>query len=359
MASFQGKIMSNDGVLVAVVDNQTYQVTREHPVYDKLFEAYKVGDADEFVRLSSIKQCVETYVSQGQGLVVDGERILYNGMELNNAVVDTIKNMMYTGLDFQPMVKFLERAIQSNSKRVVDELFSFLQVCNLAITEDGCFLAYKSVRSDYKDKYSGQVDNWIGTENRMDKWLVDDDCNNACSQGYHVGALPYAGPGGYYNNSGDKVLICKVAPEDVVSVPKDHSCQKLRTCAYTVVGEFKGELKQTVYSGRVGDDYGKSVEPERKSYELEPQEMVVDGMYTAEYCTFDGSTKTRYFIVLENSSDHVLVELAYPEENEGQKRRFNFDRITSIYEWDGYYSDDDEDEEEDDDDGVDDEYSPW
>ena len=39
-----------------------------------------------------------------------------------------------------------------------------------------------------------------------------------------------------------KVVIVKVNPKDVVSVPHDCNCQKLRTCAYTVVAEHIGTL---------------------------------------------------------------------------------------------------------------------
>lgn len=373
---FQGKIMAGDGDLIATIDNMSYHVTKDHPMYDRLFDAYKDGDADDFVNLVNVKQCMETYVgstpdkTQTTGLVIDGERVFYDGIELNNSVVETIRNMMYAGLDIQPMLKFLERAIKSNSKRVVDELFKFLQVCKLTITEDGCFLAYKSVRSDYRDKYTGKFDNSVGAENRMPRFNVDDNCAIACSHGFHVGALPYAGPGGYYNSYGDVVLICKIAPEDVISVPLDSSCQKLRTCAYTVVGEFKGELRPTVYSGKVGDDYGKSMEPKRKQRVCEPEDMVVDGVYQAEY-NKNGEIDWRYFVVLEVSNDYVIVELVDPESNAGSVRRLNFKKFGLLCEFDGSnfyeYEDgdsdwDDEDEdidEEDNDDGEDDRYSPW
>lgn len=344
---FQGKIMVGDGELIVTVDNQVYSVTREHPAYAKLFEAYKDNDANTFVGLVNVKDHMKTYVNSDiTGIVVDGERVLYNGVELNNAVVDTIRNMMYAGLDFQPMVKFLERAIKSNSKRVIDELFKFLQECRLTVTEDGCFLAYKSVQSNYMDKYSGKFDNSVGSCHRMEKFQVDDNCNNACSHGFHVGALSYAGPGGFYNNAGDKVMIVKVAPEDVVSVPVDHTCQKLRTCAYEVVGEFKCELKPTVYSGKVGDDYNKSVEPKQPEYSIEPQDMIVDGLYRAWYLDRHGDSGWRYFVVLDDRKDHVIVELMEPEEDAGQTRRFNFDRFDEIYPWDGHteYTEDEDDE---------------
>jgi hypothetical protein len=360
MAEFQGKIMVGVGELIATVDNKSYHITKDHAAYDKLFEAYKSGDADTFVELSNVQQSMERYTGAStnpfsdEGLVMDGEKIYYNGVELNNAVVETIRAMMYNDMDFQPMLKFLERAIKSNSKRVIDELFKFLQVCRLTITEDGCFLAYKSVREDYMDKYSGTYTNVVGTENRMQKFQVDDNCNVGCSYGFHVGSLPYAGPGGYYNASGDKVLICKVAPEDVVSVPLDCSCQKLRTCAYTVVGEFQGELKSTVYSGKVGDSYAAPPDPKRQLFYLDPEDMRVDGVYRALYeSAYNGETKWRHFVVLDTFEDHVVAELMDPEEDCGYVRRFNFDSFDIIHEWDGKTVEDDDEEDEDEEDDYD------
>jgi hypothetical protein len=35
--------------------------------------------------------------------------------------------------------------------------------------------------------------------------------------------------------SGDTLLLVKVNPKDVVSIPADHSGQKLRSCAYTIL----------------------------------------------------------------------------------------------------------------------------
>ena len=36
-------------------------------------------------------------------------------------------------------------------------------------------------------------------------------------------------------------------PKDVVSVPLDCECQKVRTCAYEVVADYDGPLKQVVH----------------------------------------------------------------------------------------------------------------
>jgi hypothetical protein len=208
----------------------------------------------------------------------------------------------------------------------------------LSVTEDGCFLAYKTVNSDYTDKYSGTVDNTPGTKpDRMKRSQVDDNPRNHCSKGYHVGALGYAGPGGWYNSPNDIVLICKVNPADVVSVPDDHSCQKMRCCYYEPVGEFQGELKSSVYSGRVGDNYQSEVSkvhlwcPEP----VNEYDLMEDNFYIGMYTKLDGTRADRYFLVEENNSGSYTVLLCEPEENAGSHRTFLTHRLTDVRTWDG------------------------
>ena len=61
---------------------------------------------------------------------------------------------MREGLPFEPLVKLFENLMKNISYQTRTQLYDFLEHKNLPITEDGCFLAYKAVNSDYKDKYS-------------------------------------------------------------------------------------------------------------------------------------------------------------------------------------------------------------
>jgi hypothetical protein len=56
--------------------------------------------------------------------------------------------------------------------------------------------------------------------------------------------------------SGDRIVIVKINPKDVVSVPSDCNYEKLRTCRYEVVGEYEGELLKPLYKADFSqDDY--------------------------------------------------------------------------------------------------------
>jgi hypothetical protein len=78
---------------------------------------------------------------------------------------------------------------------------------------------------------------------KMARNKVQDDPSVTCSYGLHVAALGYA----VYDQAklGDgRVVVVKVNPRDVVSVPTDYNNQKMRVCEYTVVEDYKGEVKQ-------------------------------------------------------------------------------------------------------------------
>ena len=143
--------------------------------------------------------------------------------------------------------------MQNPSMQSQQELYDFLEHENLPITEDGCFLAYKAVNSDFKDKYRGTFDNQVGQVCEMRRAKVDDNRGRGCSAGLHAGALNYVAEYGSVD-AGDNIVIVKINPEDVVSVPSDCNCEKLRTCKYEVVGLYQGELPKPLYKAEFEAD---------------------------------------------------------------------------------------------------------
>lgn len=246
-------MMYRDGVLTLVIKGDAVMLAPDHPQIKAVKKALKTATEDELLQLinapvaqaakpkvKGVKRVLDTVVE------FDGANVTVNGKPVHNAVSKRIVEFAQEGLPFEPLVKFLARLSQNPSYQSQQELFDFLEHKNLPITEDGCFLAYKAVRSDFMDKYSGTIHNGIGKTISIERCNVDDNRSVACSAGLHVGALEYVV--GYGNVGVDRIVICKVDPADAVSVPTDSSHQKLRTCRYEVVGEFKGELVKPLYA---------------------------------------------------------------------------------------------------------------
>jgi hypothetical protein len=222
---------------------ETFTFTSEHINFHDLLDAISNQDTEEFKALYSVVDALnDSLEDSDSGIEIVNGEVCMDGEVVHGDVCDKILEFARQGIDFQYLVNFLTRLQKNPSKNSVDQLFKFLQHRNIAIGPDGRFWAYKSVRSDYRDKYSGKFDNSIGSVCKVPRNQVDDNPDHHCSQGFHVGSLDYAGPGGWYNSSDDNVMIVAVDPADAVSVPGDHSFQKLRVCKYEVIGEYARAL---------------------------------------------------------------------------------------------------------------------
>lgn len=136
--------------------------------------------------------------------------------------------------------KFMQRiaAVSKDRKHSVDELLQFLKTADLPIADDGCIVAYKRLNKSSDqgilvDTHTGKVRQRIGSKVFMKPEMVDPDRRNECSNGLHIGRRDYMG-----SFSGNTIIICKIAPEDVIAVPKDYKGSKMRCAGYHIVAEI-------------------------------------------------------------------------------------------------------------------------
>ena len=170
---------------------------------------------------------------------------------------DRSKLIELEGFNIDPMLNFLDNMNDNPSDQAIVELFDFMQNKHLPITDDGHFLAYKAVSPDFKDIYTGGIDNSVGSEVSIDRSKVDSNRSKHCSAGLHVGAIDYVKSYGGIdldedNDGGNQIVICKVNPADVVSVPSDSRFQKLRCCKYEVVSLFNDIFQTSVHMTDAG-----------------------------------------------------------------------------------------------------------
>lgn len=210
-------------------------MTQFHVLREAIFNAIKTDNWTPVIDSLTVAGSLMQYL--GDRWSVDPDRtIKLDGNPVPRSIADRVWRMANAGQSPQPLFRFYERLSKNPSRRSVTQLFDFLNHSNIPLEEDGRFLAYKAVTSDFKDVHTKTVDNTPGTINKMDRNLVSDDPNEACHYGYHVGALSYATN---FHPSGE-MIICRVDPEHVVCVPYDYSHQKMRVCEYEVVGMYSG-----------------------------------------------------------------------------------------------------------------------
>lgn len=229
--------------ITVMMDGVTHTINADHAHYSKIREALKIKNHTEVERLINIKQSVINF-SLGNVTVRDGE-VFYGDMPVRGSVVRRILDMIRENFDAQPMLRFLNNLMSNPSKRAVDELYGFLEATALPITEDGCFLAYKKVRDDYRDFYTGKMDNSIGTVLEMPRNQVDEDKDTTCSYGLHFCSLSYLP---HYHGGQGRVMIVKINPADVVAIPSDYNNAKGRAARYEVIGEHTSERDEAFTS---------------------------------------------------------------------------------------------------------------
>jgi hypothetical protein len=122
----------------------------------------------------------------------------------------------------------------------------FLEVNDMPITPDGHFLTYKAVTSDYKDFHTGKFDNSIGAKPEMPRHEVDDNRAITCSRGLHAANKDYASS---FGGTGH-LMVCKVNPKDVVSIPNDYNNAKMRVSKYEVIDEVPKENKPDKFTNK-------------------------------------------------------------------------------------------------------------
>ena len=246
----------HDGGLTLFRNGAQSTVSNKHQNFDKIVAALKASEFDKLETLMSIEKTInatgtsrknpnsKVFVRNGKVYFLDTR----NRKEevLNGTLVDRILRDLGkpSGEKYADALMALMSNIKKNPlKDVAGELYEWLASGKAPITSDGCILAYKKVRHDFKDIYTGTMDNSPGTIPRMMQKDVDTDRRNECSHGLHFASLGYLSHYGTAN--GCKIVIVKVNPRHIFAIPKDYNCQKGRASEYYVVGEYKGKNNQT------------------------------------------------------------------------------------------------------------------
>lgn len=249
-----------------ILDGQPKVIRRGNANFDKVRRALLEEDYDSLQFLLDVRSTVKSF-SKGC-IEIENESVFYlhpsgEKEELHGAVVQKLISLINQGArDVSPLTNFIERLLGNTSSHSVKQLYNFLEYKELPIDSNGYFIAYKAVTNTYKDKHSGTFDNSIGATPFIERRKVDDNPENHCSYGLHVGSLDYARN---FATGDDRIIMVRVDPADAVSVPNDCSFQKLRVTKYTVIGELKDcdfEIGNAVYDE--GDEILHKEELEKK-----------------------------------------------------------------------------------------------
>lgn len=220
-------------------------------------------------------------------ILLDGHML---GSLLTAALFRVLKETETSDADVRAWVNFAMKVVDNPSRTSGEALVQWVNGTNFTITPDGDVIGYKGVAKDGNGNFvsvhsgpadivavdgvlqpAGQVPNPVGAVITMERRYVDDNRNNHCSQGLHVGQYSYARSFGH-----GALLKVSFDPKDVVSVPPDSNAEKMRVCRYKVLETTEYAVTAPVdYSGYDND------------YEYDEDDVCEDcGEYTDE-CTCD------------------------------------------------------------------------
>jgi len=272
-------------------DGESHIVPRQDALADRLIKAIKENRLQEIPALVSAAKRIEIF-SKGNFKVENGQ-VLVNGVAAPHALSNKIIRFSNDGLPFQPLVKFAENLQKNPSFRAVNELFTFLEKNDHPITENGNFIAYKRVRSTFKDIHSNTMDNSVGKTVEIPRNQVDEDSNRTCSHGLHVANWDYAHLHFASSDAATDVMLeVEVNPADVVAIPVDYNNSKMRVCKYKVLGVVTTPYEPSRALRVVDESYNPSEEFDELSEEEEESceycgEEVYDGGRLCTECDYD------------------------------------------------------------------------
>jgi hypothetical protein len=235
-------------------EGKPHTIRKDNANFSQVKQALLDARYDDVGQYLDISKAVENFV-EGD-IEVKDEVVYYKGYRLHGVVVDKLLEMLRAGMkDSAPLVNFITRLQNNSSANSVNELYSFLSYKSLPNTPEGKVLGYKGVQGDGwsntgnadtivlqgKTNERHQILNEVGSTIEVQRRSVDDNKDNHCSYGLHIGSYDYAN--GWAGSDG-RLLVVEFDPEDAVSVPTDCNFQKLRVCKYKVISDITDSRKE-------------------------------------------------------------------------------------------------------------------
>ena len=277
--------IASEETATLLYEGKPYTLQSSHPNFAPFKKALLDEDFETAINYLDIRKQVEAF-ADGE-LIVKNGAVYWNSNQLLGKVVDKLLELLESGMKVgNPFIKFVKNLLDNPSNSSVEELYDFLSYKSLPIDDDGYVVGYKGVCSDGWSQSGntqtivlqgevnerGQIMNRVGDVIEVQRRSVDDNRQNQCSHGLHIGSFDYANSWA----SNGKLLLVRFNPRDAVSVPQDSECQKLRVCKYEVLEEIErdeSEIKEPYYgvytNGNINKDNDYDEDYDEEEYEDE------------------------------------------------------------------------------------------
>lgn len=259
--TISGIVAAKNGITLYMADGSTKQLSQDGWGTRAIVEAITPGlaefgsaeiDLDQFSlkgaisNLTSDKIKVDVAADNTSSITVAG-KTFKDGGALSRHIEDAAQSN-----DARGFKRFMEKFAAIKRSLRADELLEFMKKGDLPIADDGCIIGYKILRHDpgevegefAVDCYSGRVKQRVGSLVYMPGSKIDDGNRQACSSnGLHVCSFGYI-----RDFSGSVIMLVKVQPGDVISVPHNENT-KMRAAAYQICLRIPDDVARGLRNG--------------------------------------------------------------------------------------------------------------
>lgn len=226
-----------DKTLTAFIDGVPYITDRSNPNFETIRDLLNdpATSSDQLINAFKPINVVAASLAGVYDVEIRGGEVLVSGVPVDTPLTRRLLDLAEAGLDTTAGVKFAQNVYANPFTEAREELYTWLELSQMPITPDGCFLAYKIVDHDYLDRHSRTFDNSVGKVVSMPREECDNTSRALCSNGLHFCSKDYFPTFGIH--PGDHVMIVKINPADVVSIPRNQA-GKGRAWRWEVVSEI-------------------------------------------------------------------------------------------------------------------------
>ena len=257
----------DENVVVFVPGRTPMVADSSHPYFEQIVSGAREGD-ESVLDLFDLAKAAESKFREAlsERVSVKNGVVFIDGDEADSSITRQIVRFIEDGVDgWEPLVAFIENVLANPQEHSRTMLYDWLAANSegFSIDTDGFIVGYKGVQPDGNGGYksihsgraivngtevSGQIGQTVGDVVEMPRSGVQFDPAVGCHTGLHVGTWDYAS-----SFAQGALLIVRVNPRDVVSVPTDCGAQKMRTCRYEVVGLVPQDVTAPIGAALVYD----------------------------------------------------------------------------------------------------------
>jgi len=244
MKKYKDHLITPQNITVMFTEGNPVIINRTDSRFDRLLTAIRLRNFDLIPSMVDKPTQIREH-TRGKFIVNDGV-VVIDGEELPTELSDKLLEFVDQNLETRALENYwnnLKRNPSEDSKR---DLFRFMRANKMPITASGCFVAYKKVKNNYYDFYTGKILNAPGKVIKFERENVNSDRQQTCSYGLHIAAYDYANT--HYHGGEGVLLEVEINPKDVVAVPPDYHEQKMRVCRYRVLGVGTHEITDLLYT---------------------------------------------------------------------------------------------------------------